>query len=80
MVEIFPQMRALKSITSHMIYNLAYTFKNLQTTTTKMKTYCVPNKDCEQKDVILVKNFIILNHKKLSFDDFLMTTWESQNK
>ena len=38
------------------------------------------NEDWEQNDVVLVKTLSFGTKKKLSFDDFLMTTWERENE
>ena len=40
-------------------------------------TFFIQNEDWEKNDVVIVKSF---GTKKLSFDDFLMTTLEQENE
>ena len=41
-------------------------------------TFFIQNEDWEQNDVILVKTLSFWTNKKLSYDDFLMTSWEQE--
>ena len=45
----------------------------------QMTPFFIQNEDWEQNDVVLVKTWSSWT-KMLSFDDFLMTTWERENE
>ena len=45
----------------------------------QMTPFFIQNENWEQNDVILVKNLSFWT-KQLSFDDFLMMTWEQENQ
>ena len=46
----------------------------------QMKTFFIQNEDWEKNDIIFLKTLSFLTKKKLSFNDFLMTTWEQEKK